>query len=425
MLLQFQIRNYLSIKETQTLSMVPDNLKELTEFNIHETGFNDLTLLKSAGIFGPNSSGKSNLVKAFHFLREFTRNSMAHYAADSRIPIKPFLLQEGTRNLPSHFTIEFLANDLIYTYSLAVDRVQVHEEELTYRKKKAEFLVFKRVGQKFETGKRLKNVDQEIKMTRSNASFLSTLAMLNHEFGIEILTWFRKIRFLKEDYRIESLSRTAKLFSNDKYGRIIGNLLKNADLGFERLESKSPENFDLVNESMAQYGIQQSLTELRKYLTFVNEESIHTIHDVYNDKGEKIGFERFDINQESTGTKKFISMIGTIAKVLVDGGVLLIDEIDASLHAFLSESIVRYFHSKTNNPKKAQLIFISHNTFLMRNELMRRDQIYVAQKDHLGATHLSTLFDQKVRHDANFEKSYIENKVKGLPRTNAQLSLFD
>jgi AAA15 family ATPase/GTPase len=144
--------------------------------------------------------------------------------------------------------------------------------------------------------------------------------------------------------------------------------------------------------------------------------SITTVHGKYDPKGNMVGTEAFKLDaQESAGTRRLFSLALPILNALEIGHVLVIDEIDARLHPLITCAIIELFNSKKNNPRNAQLIFTTHNTSLLTNKRFRRDQIWFAEKDKVGATHLSSLAEFKVRNDATFEQDYIRGRYGAIP----------
>jgi hypothetical protein len=148
---------------------------------------------------------------------------------------------------------------------------------------------------------------------------------------------------------------------------------------------------------------------------------VKTIHKKFNDHKEVDKLEEFDMrSQESSGTNKIFNISGPIFDVLSDGGVLVIDELDASLHPLLTLAITRLFNSQEHNPKSAQFIFSTHDTNLLHYGNYRRDQVFFVEKDEFGASDLYSLADYnenglKIRKDRSFEKDYIQGRYGAIP----------
>jgi AAA15 family ATPase/GTPase len=140
------------------------------------------------------------------------------------------------------------------------------------------------------------------------------------------------------------------------------------------------------------------------------------VHRSFDEQGNPTSLVSFDIDEnESEGTRKLIYLAGPLIDTLKHGKVLFIDEFDARLHPLITHQIISLFNSNNTNPNNAQLIFATHDTNLLSNRLFRRDQIWFAEKDKLGATHFYSLVEYKVRNDASFEKDYIRGKYGAIP----------
>ena len=169
--------------------------------------------------------------------------------------------------------------------------------------------------------------------------------------------------------------------------------------------------------------MKDELKSLSESDTDLQQSFIHTLHNKYDKDGNVIGLEKFNFEEEeSEGTKKYFKISGPIIMALVEGHVIVIDELDARLHPILTQSIVRLFNSKLTNPKGAQLIFSSHDTNQLTGKLFRRDQVWFTEKDNSGATDLYSLAEYKistkgvkVRKDASFGKNYIQGRYGAIP----------
>ena len=144
---------------------------------------------------------------------------------------------------------------------------------------------------------------------------------------------------------------------------------------------------------------------------------VHTRHVKWNAKGQPAGQVEFGIGAESQGTQKLFYLTGPVLNILKKGGILIIDELEARLHPLMTCELIRLFQSQETNPKRAQLIFTTHDTNLLSNrvKLFRRDQIWFVEKDRQGASHLYSLAELKVRNDRTFEDDYIEGRYGAVP----------
>ena len=148
----------------------------------------------------------------------------------------------------------------------------------------------------------------------------------------------------------------------------------------------------------------------------IKERVIRTVHDIYDESGNAVGEQFFDLRQESTGTLRFLAYIQNIIEMISNGGVFIVDEMSARLHPLLTKLIVDIFCSSQN--KKAQLIFTTHDISLLNNSQFRRDEVVFVDKNERGESSLYALSDLKVREDATFNKDYLQGKYGAIPIFN-------
>ena len=378
-------------------------------------------LLKSIGLYGKNSSGKSNLVKAFSFVRNFVINSSKESQGTDNIKVQPYRLSVETENMPSLFEVIFFIDSIKYRYGFAVTEKQVTSEWLFQTTKTKEATVFIRAEKEIDYDKKFK---QELKgklelleeLTRPNSLFLSVLAQFNIPLGVSMLKWFNDIIVALDDDHYALIDFSAKLMSDEYYNQKLNEIMRNSDLGIDSLEQRVLDIIQKKNYS-------------REFLTSFFSDSkdyfVRTSHKKYNKEQkavQKIYFELME--NESVGTQKYFGLLGPILLALTQKRILWIDEIDSRLHPILLENIISLFNSKKYNPNGAQVVFTSHNTIPLK-KLLRRDQMVFVEKDSLGVSSLQSLYAKvpKIRSDASFDKDYLLGKYGGIPRINIQLNL--
>jgi uncharacterized protein len=421
MLIEFSVGNYRSFKEKVTFSMVAANLvsqdKNLDINNVFAVD-KELSLVKSAAIYGANASGKSNLAKALQFMKWFMVNSSKETQSTEAIGVEKFRLSTETDDQPSFFEIVFLLDGQQHRYGFTADREKVRSEWLYYVPKMRETRLFDRQENNFDIAKVYKADGIAVK-TRGNALFLSVSAQFNIKKSEKILNWLTYGFNLVSGLNDENLLRgtTSFLFRSDIHDKAI-KLIKSMDLDIVGIEiNKFSLNVD-EKPSNIPYDIWKELREdsNRHFETNPNPNIIRTIHRKLNTIGEQVSLERFSLlGEESEGTQKLFALISLIVGALNYGTVLIIDEFDARLHPLMSRSIVELFNSNETNPHNAQLIFMTHDTNLLSNKIFRRDQIWFTEKDRHGATALYSLAEYKVRNDASFESDYIKGKYGAIP----------
>ncbi|WP_321298158.1 ATP-binding protein [Marinifilum fragile] len=416
MIIEFTVGNFLSFKENKTLSLEATNI---TEFKESVFKVDKYRLLKSAVLYGANSSGKSNFIKAMSTMKRIVMTSVEKSSA-SKFEITPFLLNTSSEEKPSYFEIVFLIDNSRYRYGFEVDNNSIYGEWLFKLDGEDEVPLFIReengigVTDEFDEGAGLES------KTRENALFLSVVDQFNGEESGKIIGWFNKwgtISGLSHDnYR----GVTFSLLDEEKSKERLLDFFKDLDLGFQQLKfrkEKFQESFlptDLPSEI---------LDDIINDLQGKTIARISTVHKKFNEDGSQIGYRDFDLrDQESSGTNKVIDISGPIFATLLGGGVLVIDELDAKLHPLMTAAITNLFNSPEYNTNNAQLIFATHDTNLLSYGRFRRDQIYFLEKDKYEASDLYSLIEYKedgssakIRKDRSFEKDYINGRYGAIP----------
>jgi uncharacterized protein len=421
MLIEFSVGNYRSFKEKVTFSMVAANLvsqdKNLDINNVFAVD-KELSLVKSAAIYGANASGKSNLAKALQFMKWFMVNSSKETQSTEAIGVEKFRLSTETDDQPSFFEIVFLLDGQQHRYGFTADREKVRSEWLYYVPKTRETKLFDRLEDKFDVAKVYKG-DGIASKTRDNALFLSVSAQFNVVKAESILHWLMlRLNLISGLDDTKFLNDTINdLFRTDIYEEVI-KLIDRFDLSIVGVRQK-PTYADIRLEKATSSGKdRKEILEIirRSFDTLMSDRMIETIHQKFNSDREIVSLESFDLSaNESAGTQKLFALASFLVDTLKYGRVLIIDEFDARLHPLMSRSIVELFNSNETNPNNAQLIFMTHDTNLLSNKIFRRDQIWFTEKDRYGATALYSLAEYKVRNDASFESDYIKGKYGAIP----------
>ena len=415
MLIEFSVGNYRSFKEKVTFSMVAANLvsqdKNLDINNVFAVD-KELSLVKSAAIYGANASGKSNLAKALQFMKWFMVNSSKETQSTEAIGVEKFRLSTETDEQPSFFEIVFLLDGQQHRYGFTADREKVRSEWLYYVPKTRETKLFDRQEDKFDVAKVLK-ADGIAAKTRNNALFLSVSAQFNVEKSESILDWLSYQVNLISGLDDESLSTKVSCLIDKQHHSEIIELIQKLDLGIAGIEVEQIHARDVLKD-VSDPQQKRLLRMLSKNNIALN--TISTTHRKFDSQGQQISLEEFDIDdEESDGTKKIFALSSLLIDTLKNAKILIIDEFDARLHPLMSRSIVELFNSDETNPHNAQLIFMTHDTNLLSNKIFRRDQIWFTEKDRYGATDLYSLVEYEIPDDAPFEQDYIAGKYGAIP----------
>jgi len=412
MLVDFTIKNYRSFKNESLFSMVAEKKKEDVPgnlFNISEDS--DISLLKTAVVYGANASGKSNLLLAFDTLKNFILNS-TDLKLDQEIPYyKPFLLDVETRNQPMLFEIEFItAEPMRYRYSVEFDKTQIISEKLIFFPEKNGRNLFERDGVtgKYSWGRDLKGKKESLTgEVLKNVLFLSKAAN-NNESDERLRAIYRYFRTNFMFHTSADSSRTevylTSLKMNDLsqkgFNESLIEFLKSADLGISSVRVRKEKT---INDLSTEVDIG------------------HRVFSRTNETGED---HFFQLQDESAGTIKMFDLAGKIIDTLQKGNVLIIDELDSSFHPLMSEYILSIFNDPVKNPKNAQLIVATHDAYLLDSEKLRRDQIWFVEKDKYGASNLYSLDEfekSEVRKNVPFDRWYLSGRFGALPLIDKKL----
>lgn len=416
MLLEFSVTNYLSFKEKTTLSLSATAIKEHVESNIFASGRDNL--LKGAILYGANASGKSNLVKAMSTMRRLVLQSFEQSSTDE-LDITPFLLSTETENAPSSFEVLFMIDSIRYRYGFEVDDKSVLAEWLFEAPKHAERPLFIREKDGIEVMTRVFPEGKDLEeRTRDNALFLSVVDQFNGKIAKQIMRWFNNFITISGLSHERYKGVTFDMLENKHTQQLLLDFYKKVDLGFDDISiSKMPFDPKELPNDLPESLFKQLITDLEDSYKI----DIKTIHKKYNAKNKVVGNVEFDMrSQESSGTNKLFNISGPVFNVLNYGGILVVDELDASLHPLLTLAITRLFNSSEFNRNNAQLIFATHDTNLLYYGNYRRDQIYFVEKNKYGASEMYSLVEYKeegktIRKDRSFEKDYIEGRYGAIP----------
>ncbi len=417
MLVQFKIQNFLSFYEERTFSMVASSIREHEAANLYEVD-KSLKLLKSAVVYGANSSGKSNLCKAMRFMRFFVINSSKDRQAEEPIPVRNFRLNSACDNKPSSFEMVFIQEGVRYRYGFEATQKYVSSEWLfrVVPKKRKEELLFCRERQEYELGREYQKTKDITQRTRDNALFLSVDAQFNGIISLAVLKWFRNLVVISglEQRWDEAIT----LSGNKEYiDSEFLPALKIIDAGIESIAVEKID-FDLDQTPEIMKQILHTLKKLNSRNVELPNETfkINLMRRKYDDAKKFVSVEKFDlINEESMGTQKYFGLLSPVIRALKNSQVLVVDELESSLHPIMTRHLVQMFHAHDGNTLPAQLIFNTHDTNLLNKNLFRRDQIWFTEKNRYGATELYSLIEYKVRNDASFQKDYLEGRYGAVP----------
>jgi len=433
MLVEFRVQNYRSVAEEVCLSMVASRGSELPG-NTFEVPEIRQRLLRSVVILGANGSGKSTVLAALRLLHLLVSHSATRLEPDDEIPVVPFLLDSTLTDQPTRFQISFVANSAepsksgsanrsLYRYTLAVTRHRVVEELLeAWPKGRLQVWYHRRDDQPNEfLGKKLQGDKRQIeRLTRTNATYLSTAAQHNHPQLTLVYQWFqRHLRFitpmpegshglLAKRPVLDALQAapftTLRTGLDADFQAQVAQVLRLADVGIDglhitrtNLQAKVPPE---VFARMQELGVATG-----------DFFEVHTDH-LRRDDSACI---QWSLAQESDGTKRLFELVGPWLDVLENNFVLGVDEPFGALHPAITHRLLNLLHQAKDST--AQVILTSHDVSLLDQGLLRRDQVWFTEKAK-GATELFSLddFDDKPRKgETQLVQKYLLGKFGGVP----------
>lgn len=428
-LYEFKFNNYRSFRDETILSMLATGLGSFKNSIIEH---NNTKLLPCAAIIGKNGGGKSNVIRAFWLAVQFVKNSQRTQHENSDIPVIPFSLNDYSFNQPTTFDFIYSINGIKYWYGYSATKDKIIEEYLYHAPKKQKALIFKRSGQQFSFTEEKATRKLISKAVAENQLFFSVACTMNDSSCINAMRWFREYIFFSRDYA-DIPSQLIEYSEDKNMLRIISEYAKIADVGIEKMR------FDFNRQEISENGlfpddlpegVKTALLQFSRALAETsNNSEVHlklgqitakAYHLGINNAGKSVTFE-LDLSDESDGTRKLMALAPAIESTLAKGGVLLVDEIEKELHPILVNYIVSKFQSKNSNPHGAQIVFTTHNTELLNLELLRKDQIYLADKNPSdGVSELYCLSDFSTRTTDNIRKGYLLGKYGAIPNVDVE-----
>ena len=418
MLLDFQVGNYRSFRSEARLNLAASNYGSKILPDNYVTpklpGITKQKFLRGAAVYGANASGKSNLIRAIFELQKLVRTSHQHEAG-AELSFDPFILDPTSCDEPTVYGIRFVAAGIRYHYSLAFDRHQVLEESLSAFPRGKEQLWYHRLWNEVsesydyspEESEHFTIRKADIESTKPNSLFLSTATnLLNHPKLGPVYAWFREtlnvVNLGAESFHLNPAS-TVERFQSEP-GRVM-HFLRQADLGIADVKLRK----DRIPSELLRGGLPKDVVKQTKdqEMTFVT--MVHT-----GEKGNRFPLE---LEEESSGTKRFFDLIGPWIELIEKGMVLFLDELETSLHPLLTRELIRIIMDPTLNTRNAQLVFATHDPLLLDTSLLRRDQIWLTEKTCEGDSVLYALneYETPPTNRESLVQGYLSGRYGGIP----------
>ena len=377
MVLEMRLSNMFSFRDEVTLDLQAAKIqtKKARELEGNLFSVDGEQMLKSVALFGANASGKSNVIKAIRACVNMVRSSH-NYNVDTRFAISPFKFEDYA-NKPSSFYIRFLLNGIEYEYSFSFMHDEIITETLYYYPNGRKSLVFRRDESRGTEKKDIYEFKTVIKRpfdvadnTSKKTLYISRASQMDREIAQKIFLFFCNDIVL--DYQVANIDSLDNLFKERKEQMLEVLRTADSDIIDFKIQNNAITTFHRTNPSVA-----------------------------------------FDFEtEESEGTKTLFRMMVRMIGIIHEGKMLLVDEIDNSLHTQLVEFVIGMF----NHSNHAQLIYTIHNTHLLNTDFQRRDQVYFVNKREDGSSDLYSLFDFKdFRDTLDMEKAYLQGRFDAIP----------
>ena len=415
MLIEFNVTNFLSFRDQAVLSLVKSKGDELMDANTFSPDAPSTPdLLNSGVIYGANASGKSNFIKAIVLMEDLVKHSANDIQAGEELSVTPFLLDEESNSRPSEFEVTFVSQGVRYQYGFSANTEHFLEEWLyAYPEGRPQKWIERAYDKSTQTykwgsmGKLTGKKQMWQEATRPNALFLSTAIQLNNQQLKPVFEWFSKTLHVAGFGRWHP-GFSIKACENEKAKNNILRFLKAADIDIDdvKLEYEKFNPDDLPSDIPD--DVRTQLEKEFRDKSLVNVKTAHTLKS-----GKKVFF---DLDNESDGTQKIFALSGPWLDTLENGFTLIIDELHDNLHPLMVKFLVDLFHNKETNPKNAQLIFTTHDTSILNQDVFRRDQVWFCDKDRDQSSCLYPLTDFSPRKGAdNLERGYLAGRYGALP----------
>lgn len=421
MIIEFRVGNFRSISAPQSLTMVASTDQHLADDNLIQASTEKLRLLRQAVIYGANAAGKSNLLMSLEALRNLVSFSAGLQEGQLLPWVTPFCLDPASEQAPSTFEVIFESEGVRYHYAVGVTTARVTHEWLVAYPQGRPQRWFERsfdaakdsydwwFGPRFEGNRNQHKLWQT--STRSNALFLSTAVQLNNEQLKPVFHWLTQQLIVILPGKVDfNPSLSIELLHTDAGRERVMKFLSSADIGIDRLELQESDGLPPPPPGIPPEQWRSLLAQgplgLPQHVKWSKVVAWHAASD-----GRAISF---DMNDESDGTRKLFEFVGGWIRALETGATLCVDEIDRSLHPHLTRMLVHLFQSEVNR-NNAQLVFTTHDTTLLDPDLLRRDQIWFAEKDEKRATTIYPLLDYSPRKNENLERGYLLGRYGAIP----------
>lgn len=394
MILKIEFENFFSIRDRVRIDFRAANINTTLarELSLNVMEWKGVPILKAIGLFGPNASGKSNILKAITFCCRMILDSHLNNEGVT-FNFEPFKF-DGWQNKPSRFLIDFVCEDVEYEYAFELTRERIISESLYHYPVGRRAKIFVRDAEgKYSFGTGVMTKPSDVALNTSNKNlFLSRASSMNRGIAQKIYSYFRN-QFLLGLVNVNDMSA---LDSFNAYKKVILKALEICDTDITDIEVRK-EQIPAPIVVPGQTELSYKLVDVLRFKT------------IHRNQKDII----FDMDmEESNGTRKLFQILIRLLDVVKNKKNIMMDEFDMGLHTRLADFILDLIHAS----ESSQLLFTSHNTNLIDVKRLRRDQIVFVNKSGNGATEVYSLYDFKdFRENMDAEKGYIQGRFDAVP----------
>ena len=384
MLIQFTIENHRSIRDNAVISFAASKDKSLESCLIHPD--DKKALLPVLAVYGANAAGKSNVLHALMTMKDMIVGASSKLSKGQKLPWEPF----AGNSAPTSFEIMHIYNQVRYVYGFSFDAKKIYTEYLYHWPNGREALIFSRENGVYEFRDNVNEQTTLSNRTLDNKLYLVSSNDWNLPQTENAYKWFlEKLTGILELPAASSETVAEIVRSDEQKARVLREMLL-ADLGISDVSIKTVAG--------------------KK-----DETVITTTHRMIDENGNTEHFQLL-MDQESSGTQRFFSRIGGWLQALENGSLLVVDEIERSMHPLLTRRLIEMVQDSSININGAQLIFTTHDALLLDLNLLRRDQIWFAEKNEKScATELYSLASFSPRKGENIRKGYLQGRFGAIP----------
>ncbi len=438
MIISFTIENWMSFRDETTFTMVATRERQHGE-RIPRVPKYPVRVLPVAAIFGGNASGKTNFFKALEFAQQLVIEGTK---PDELIPVEPCIIDDACMDKPSGFKLELLIDELIYEFSFALTTESVIEEKLVKITRNSEYTLYDRKHGNIDFDDDLKKKNANLNFifqgTRGNQLLLTNSVSQNMDAFQPVYSWFMNSLVMISPNSIFAPGVVSFDKEHPEYDSM-NDALSQLDTGISRLGSKEISLDDANFPEPMKKDLQRNLkpgimanavashTKERLTITKIDKKLITKKMVTYHSKIQG-GNVQFEFSQESDGTQRVVDLLPSFLDISSANSnkVYIIDELDRSLHTLLSRKLIEAYLAGCAKKSRSQLLFTTHDVLLMDQRIIRRDEMWVTERDTNGFSTMFSFSDYKdIRYDKDIKKSYLTGRLGGIPNILLNCSFSD